>query len=279
MFIFSKNNFFKAIITTILFFNGSQILSTKVTFFTTEKDINKINKLIANGDQESLIDAMTLSIIHFHRNGIKKIIKAGFDVNAIDALGNSPLIYAALCGREQVIDQLLKAGVDVNKANETGLTPLMCAVIYGQTLAVTQLLKAKSNVNAKTNNGTTALMFAAVKHNRDSALFESSWLFSSTINIFDSAFHTTAAQYGKIVRQLIDSGANLDTVNTSGWTALMLASRHNHYGIMGQLLEAGAINQQTNYKYVMRNALEASAVGAAGATAYYFLYNLFFNNQ
>ena len=50
----------------------------------------------------------------------EELLKAGADVDAVDAFGSTTLFLAAQKGREACVSLLLKAGADANAANEYG---------------------------------------------------------------------------------------------------------------------------------------------------------------
>ncbi|MEI9811481.1 MAG: ankyrin repeat domain-containing protein [Acidobacteriota bacterium] len=78
---------------------------------------------------------------------IALMIDAGADVNAPDAAGNTPLMwaaYAADSGPSVAVDYLLRAGADVSAANRKGETALTMARWHGKTRAVQQLMRSTS---------------------------------------------------------------------------------------------------------------------------------------
>ena len=44
----------------------------------------------------------------------------------------------------------------------------------------------------------------------------------------------------EIVRELVKNGANVDLVNESGWSVLILAAYYGHVGVVKYLVESGA---------------------------------------
>ena len=54
---------------------------------------------------------------------VKKLIKAGADVNARDENGYTPLLFAAFWGYTEIVEKLIKAGADVNGKSDFGDTP------------------------------------------------------------------------------------------------------------------------------------------------------------
>ena len=71
----------------------------------------------------------------------------GCDINQIDSVGNTPLLWAALNGHERVVEVLLgRDDINPNKLDEDGLTPLWWAVWNGH-VGVAELLLGRDDVN------------------------------------------------------------------------------------------------------------------------------------
>lgn len=95
----------------------------------------------------------------------RTLIDLGADVNASNALGESPIYLAALNGYAEIVLVLIEANADVNAAcTEYKLTPLHASIHSGAEDASDQYLKivgyliaAGANVNATALDGTTPL--------------------------------------------------------------------------------------------------------------------------
>lgn len=68
----------------------------------------------------------------------------------------------------RIAKRLLDSGSDVNAVDELGFTALMCAAIRGSRESVELLLDAGGDANMTDDDGMTALMWAARSQNRDS---------------------------------------------------------------------------------------------------------------
>jgi uncharacterized protein len=73
--------------------------------------------------------------------------------HSLDTLRNTPLHYAAIQGKEEVVDWLLDEGADPNAVGEHEFTPLHEAVQHGHAQIVTRLLNCGANPAMKTEMG------------------------------------------------------------------------------------------------------------------------------
>ena len=116
------------------------------------------------------------------------------NLNIFNALGESPLMLAALKGHLVLSDKLVKKGADVNK---TGWTPLHYAASNGHVEVIKLLLENHAYIDAESPNGSTPLMMASMYGNPQS------------------------------VKLLLDEGADPLLKNQLGLTALQFAQRGN----------------------------------------------------
>jgi len=91
----------------------------------------------------------------------------------MDASGNAPLHNAAKQGDVPTIVRLVQAGADVNQQNNVGATPLVYASMGGKTEVVKQLLMLRADSLLTTRKGKTAILVAQEKgHNEVVALIQ-----------------------------------------------------------------------------------------------------------
>ena len=100
-----------------------------------------------SGDAAQAMDVDGTTPLHWavYRNdveAVKRLIKAGADVNASNDYGAMPLTEAAVAGNVEVIRRLLDAGADVNAANADGQTALMI-IARSANVAAAKLLIAR----------------------------------------------------------------------------------------------------------------------------------------
>ena len=88
---------------------------------------------------------------------LKKVVAKGAKVNGHDIMGITPLAYAALTGKTEVMDFLISNGGQVNAKNRDGATPLLGAAFLGRVEAVDLLLAKGADPNIRNNKGETPL--------------------------------------------------------------------------------------------------------------------------
>ena len=220
---------------------------------------------------------------YYNKDIVCELLACGADVNMKSELnGTSALIETAQSGNLEIVRCLIDAGADVNAANSDGHTALMYASQWGHIDVVDELLSRGADVDAQTVDGSTALSFAKIDENpkiirllkaaklkkKGSQLLsnQQNGLNDKLIkaahrgnvdavrvllykgadaNSEDSDGYTAiikAAQKGHsdIVRVLLDEGADVNTENIIGWTALMYAAEKGYLDIVSGLLDNGA---------------------------------------
>jgi ankyrin repeat protein len=151
---------------------------------------------------------------------VRLLIEKGADVNAKNLIGDTPLMNAAGHGNLEVMKILLAKGADVNAVDAAeGLrvkngpialgsyTPLLFAVTYGGEDAVKLLLEAGAKVNVQDARGMTPLMMAIA---------------TDRVNV-------------RVVRLLLDKGANLKIKSKDGETAVDWANKFNYPPVLDAL--------------------------------------------
>jgi ankyrin repeat protein len=119
-------------------------------------------------------------------------LREGTPSNLQTADGTTPLMYAALYGTPEMVTLLLDYGADPKVADKRGATALLFAV--GDARKVEELLARGADVNARTSMGNTPLIAAAA--------------YSDNL---------------RVVKLLLDKGADLQSVNNNNVSALAAA--------------------------------------------------------
>src|SRR5215467_3494938 len=164
------------------------------------------------------------------------------EVNQRDKRGGTPLHYAAAFGSAGTLRGLLEKGADVNAVNAFGATPLMFAVNEPAKAAL--LVMHGANVNARSKMGRTALLLAAASDGSSQTvrlLLEH----GAEIAICDEMKVTpllaaTAANDTLTIRILIERGADVNAPDATGITPLMYAAMNGNLQVVRWLLARGA---------------------------------------
>jgi uncharacterized protein len=141
------------------------------------------------------------------RKGGVTAVKLLLDKGAATAAANakaSPLIRAATVGDAAITLELLNRGAELDYQSQNGRTALMEAADRGHPDLVTALIAREANVNLRDRKGETALTLAA---NRMGDCFD----------------EDLGGRYLRIVRFLVEAGADKDAVAPNGWTPLDFA--------------------------------------------------------
>ena len=142
---------------------------------------------------------------------IRKLLKAGANVNTKDKNGETALMDASWDNKKNIVKLLLKAGADPNIKDKDNWTALIYASDRGNTEIVKLLLKAGANPNIQiSKDGNTPLMLASRDNMKN------------------------------IVALLIAAGANPNIKNKNGDNALSPATWKGHTEIVRLLLDGGA---------------------------------------
>ncbi|MGI8527413.1 MAG: ankyrin repeat domain-containing protein [Pseudolabrys sp.] len=140
------------------------------------------------------------------------LIAAGANVNAKDAIEDSPYLSAGAEGRNEILKMTLAAGADLKSLNRFGGTALIPAAHHGYPDTVAILLGTSIDKDHVNKLGWTALLEAVI-------LGEG------------GGIHT------KIVKLLVDAGANVNIADKDGVPPLAHAKQRRYRQIV-QILEA-----------------------------------------
>jgi ankyrin repeat protein len=143
---------------------------------------------------------------------VRKLLRAGVDVNAMDTDGNTALKCAAESGNIAVVQALLGAGANVRAQSADGYTALHAAAVEREVRIVELLLAAGADVNARTKNNVTPLMSSIGSPYSDP----------------------------KVSLVLIRGGADVNAADPDGRTALWIATTDSTPEVMEELLKRHA---------------------------------------
>ncbi len=191
-----------------------------VLHFSAEKGHTEIVKLlIVNGADieakvESILDTPLSRAVRKERKAtVEALISMGANVNTTNAIGSTPLHFAAISGNLDIVRLLLENGAEVNaKTNGgdlPGVTPIHAAAFEGQTRIVELLLVKGADINAVTQSGYTPLR--------------------------------RSVDQGDLVmaKLLLEKGGNIETTDKYGLTLLHIVAQTDQIELAEFLIEKG----------------------------------------
>ncbi len=200
-----------------------------------------------------------------NEKAVAEFLAKGADANAVDRYGITPLWLAATNGSASMVRTLLKAGANAKTTLPHGETALMTAARTGEPETIKVLLDAGSDPNAKeSQQGESALIWAAAenhpeairtlivagadpnKHAKALDLAPMKWMNVGMVDTllprggFTAVIYAARQDAQDAVRALADSGADLNSQDADGATALQMAIINEHYDMAALLLDKGA---------------------------------------
>ena len=102
------------------------------------------------------------AITYGHAAVVRALIQAGAKTDLVERTGVNLLHWAAITNRAEVVSDLVKAGVDINAIDAHGFTPLMYAatIDFGDTATLRALLLSGADRRIKNESGRTPLQQA-----------------------------------------------------------------------------------------------------------------------
>lgn len=191
-------------------------------------DINYKNK---NG----VSNLMVASFYNSNPDIVNFLIKNGANVNTRDNKSKTPLMYAAVSNKELKVTQyLVNAKANVNDVDENGDSALVFAAINNSNLQIMRkLLNSEADVNIMDKKGYSLLMKVFQNYNNNTQeiveeLIEHGVeLNPKTDKLSPLMLAATYSRNAKLLKTLVDAGADINYQNKKGATALMLAAAKN----------------------------------------------------
>ncbi|KAH9502195.1 hypothetical protein Btru_070357 [Bulinus truncatus] len=189
---------------------------------------SNVNATNTNG-MTPLLKSVTTSCHSSALDEVKLLAEIGADLNTVDASGKSALFFSISLKKYDVVDFLLQKDVNVNILSDENESPLTLTVDQGNDVLLEQLIQKGADVNLYHGEDICPLFTAIFK-----------MCTSETERKSNLLLQTTYTKLLRIIRSLINAGANLDFVDTRKRTALLLALEKNKNSVVSLLLEKKA---------------------------------------
>jgi len=227
-----------------------------------------------NHQEEKGKNALMMAIELGFLDIAKKLIENGININSKDSDGRTVLMWAVENGYKEMVQLLIDKGVNLDARNKTGWTALIWASVNGHEKMVELLIKNGVDLNIKNIDGWSALVGAVFKNHYNIAKLlidngitinaEDKYLISALIFTYDKGYEkmfellfntgvnsenirdkegnstllmATRLGVTKVVKSLLDNGANINDRNSGNDTALIWATVKNNKEIIKLLLE------------------------------------------
>jgi ankyrin repeat protein len=183
---------------------------------------------------------LMLAIYRDHGPAVGALIAAGADVNARNLRGHTPLIMAAAGGQLSIVKQLMQAGAQRDAVEEIGNTALMWAAFWGHLQIIDWLLAAGANVSTRNSDGNDALLLAAQGGvgPRSRQLVLPKAALTAAGRLLPDQF--ASSEEVRLIERLLQAGAEVNSRNHSGQSALMLFAEHGKSAAVRRLVQHGA---------------------------------------
>jgi len=158
--------------------------------------------------------------------------------------GNSALHLAAFFGRNEMVSMLLKNGMDINTLNNLQRSALIFAIAGKHKEIVELLIEKGISVHAKDNEQRTPLHWCAIQGNAEVAevLIKHGANVHETDSDLKTPLHWASQQnLTDIAEGLINHGANVNVLDSHCRTPLFIASWNGYLEIVKLLLDHHAI--------------------------------------
>ncbi len=205
-----------------------------------EKDAELVHYISKEGDD---VQDGNFSLLHFAAEegkleNIKLLVNSGADVSAKTTQGYTPLQYAALAGKVDVVEAMLqyKGATELSGENTTALHSLASCMDYKSIRKIAEMLIADINIDSSVKDnigGQTALHYAcyhsniilvgALIDNNENNAHEIDNNENNALHFVSMSNSNDKRTVGKIIERLVKKNVNINAQNKSGETPLHTA--------------------------------------------------------
>eukprot|EP00752_Nemacystus_decipiens_P013080 g11569.t1 len=234
-----------------------------------------VNQLLAGGASPEEVDTngftpLYVAARHGQVETVQLLLLKDADKNATGFTDWTPLHIAVYHGHAAVVQALLAAGVDANLRYRQGKKTLLHgAAAQGNPEVLKALLEHGADVHAKDTSGRTALHEAAdfngvrTFHSDDGPVYVRAWGNEEKKNLINRA---DEMRYMEVLKILIEHGADVNSTDSAGISALHVAAKFRGAEAVDMLVEAGSnIESGGEIGKPLHHAAVTSNLDAAGA--------------
>lgn len=172
-------------------------------FWAPLDNMEMIECLLANGADVNSVDYFGESLLHYavkyNTELIEFLFKYNVNPNVKNLNDETPLVYAIIRGRIEIIEKLISQGADVNNINKNrGRTPLCLACEMRNFKIVECLLESGADIDEVDSDGLTPLL----------GILDCRYIFDGKIELVELLLN-----YGSNVNILSPCGENILTIN------------------------------------------------------------------
>lgn len=144
-------------------------------------------------------------------SAVEQALASGTDANIRDALGQTPIVVAALAEQDAVAEVLLTHGADVMARTDKGMTALHAAAFAGDLEILQALLAGGSAINDQDNFAHVTALHAAAEENHSAiveVLIKTAGIDPALVDVKGFSASTLAGwkQNWDVVRILVSNG-------------------------------------------------------------------------
>lgn len=183
----------------------------------------------------------TAAVESGHHQAVRLFVQAGFDLEARNTEGWTPLMIAAFFGHQDAAQILIEAGADIRARDKHGYSPIHWAALQGYTPVVALLLTKGSGANEQSFHGITPLIQASAAGHRETVevLLSRGAEVALPDNEGWTPLHKAVANgHADVVRVLIARGADPQVAHTSGMTCMDIARKRKRDDLLAILAKA-----------------------------------------
>ena len=166
------------------------------------------------------------------------------NIDAVDALGRTPLVWAAARGDEHAVALLLGAGADPNMLDTQWTGAVSYAAEQDHTVCVRLLLEAGANPDPPLPDGAKvgSPLNCAARNATNPLILKTLLDFGADVEAsgvegITCLIHAARIDNASFAMLLLEYGANINASSTAGQTALTTAIAYNSHNVLRLLLD------------------------------------------